>query len=513
MSKTKKQFIKNVGTGWMMVFVTGFTGFVMLPLNMDCLGQELYGISALAISTLTLFSFLSMGMQPSLLRFFSRAIAGNNIEEFTALSSISQLLLSGLGIVGGIGFLCTLPWFISIYRVPETVQHDLFFLFFAIGFDFWSTMFLIPFTAIIQGSNRFDAGNIRTCLSKIIRLVALLFGYSFFTPSLLILAVSTFVGTIYQLSSLIFLAYRVRGNSIFFRSRSLRWNLLPALFSLSALNLVHQVCMGLSVQLPVLIIGKTLGVGMVAAFAPTLLLGSFCSTILMQISIPLVPVASRDIIESGGKNIGRWAIQMGEIVACVGCSIVIVFALFGCEIITAWMGESFAWTGTIVTIVVMGFVFASIQTTSYRLALGGNTSIVPFALSTVAVAIAVSLGTWLGTVYGGWSLLGVALFITLVRLIRNTFYLAFVFSWQLGYGFAEYTWRVHVKPLMLGLLVIGAFYMLKGQVAVSMDSIPILFLASLLASGIYLILCWVFVLQKKTKTGMLKLIVKQVHQG
>ena len=449
-SSTKVQFLKNVGTGWLAVFVTGLVGFVTLPLNLDCLGKELYGISALAVSTLTLFSFLSMGMQPSLLRFFSRTVTENTTEEFTALSSISQFLLSGLGIVGGIGFLCTFPWFISIYDVPETVRRDLFFLFLAIGFDFWGTMFLIPFTAIIQGSNRFDAGNIRMCLSKIIRLATLLFGYSFFTPSLLILAAATFVGTIYQLSSLIFLAYKIHGSSIFFRSQSLRWNLIPPLLSLSALNLVSQVFMSLSMQLPVLIIGKTLGVDMVAAFAPAILLSSFCSSILMQISTPLVPVASRDIIASGGKNIGRWAIQMGEIVASVGCPIVIVFALLGDEIITVWLGESFAWTSTIVTITVAGIVLATIQGANWRLVLGGNASLFPNALSSVVLTVIVSLGTFLGTAYGGWSLLGVAVFITFARLLRNAFYLSYTYSQQLGYDFIEYTWCVHAKPILLG---------------------------------------------------------------
>ena len=169
-SSSKVQFLKNVGSGWLAVFVAGLAGFLTLPLNLKYLGSELYGISTLAVSTITLFSFLKMGMQPALLRFFSRAIAEKNHEEFQIFSSMSQFLLGGAGFVGAIGFLCTNPWFISIYEIsksveygllPETIQRDLLILFFVIAFDFWSNLFLIPFSTIIQASNRFDAGNLR----------------------------------------------------------------------------------------------------------------------------------------------------------------------------------------------------------------------------------------------------------------------------------------------------------------------------------------------------------------
>jgi len=535
-SSSKGQFIKNVGSGWLTVIVTGVVGFVALPLNLKHLGKELYGISALAVSTLTLFSFLRMGMQPALLRFFSHAVAEKNQGDIRSLSSVAQFLLGGLGFVGGLGFLCTYPWFVAIYEVPENVRRDLLILFFAIALDYWSNLFLIPFLTVIQGSNRYDISNIRQCLSKVLGIIVLFAGYSFVTPSLLILAASTFAGTIYQLTSLILLAYKIHGNSIFFHRKSFRWNLLPPLFSFSVWNLINQVFMGLTLQLPLLIIGKTLGVDMVAAFSPAIVLGGFCASILTQISAPLVPIASKDIVENSGKNLGRWAIQMGEITACMGCSIIVVFALLDREIITVWLGESFAWTSAIVTITVMGIVFSGIQATNYRLALGGKFSIAPSALSAVAITVISVLGTFLGTYYGGWSLLGVAAFITFARLLRNTFFLSFTFSRQFGYRFADYTWHVHVKPLLMGLSTIGlfcifqwlfalllanfptldlssplttGFYSLKWQPAIRLFYVFSLLLSSFSVTCVYLLLCWRFVLQENTRSNMRKLIIKR----
>ena len=543
-SSFKMQFIKNVGTGWLAVFVTGLAAFVMLPLNLKFLGNELYGVSVLVGSTLTLFSFLKMGMQPALLRFFSRAVAEKNHEEFKSLSSVSQLLLCGLGLVGAVGFLCTFPSFISFYEIPDavesgllpdTAQRDLLILFLAIALDFWSNLFLIPYSAIIQASNRFDIGNLRQCIATILRIIVLFAGYSFFTPSLLILATSIFVGTFYQLISLIFLAYKIHGNMVFFHRNSLRWSLLVPLFSFSAINLVCQVFEGFFLQLPVLIIGKTLTANMVAAFFPAIQISMFSYSILMQLSAPLVPVASKDIIENNGKNLGRWAILMGEITTCVACSIIVVFALLGSDIMTAWLGESFAWTATIVTVTVIGFIFGN-QTTNYRLALGGNFSLVPFALSSVAVAVVASLGTLFGTVFGGWSLLEVAVFITCVRLLRNLFYLSMAYSRQFDFRIADYSWYVHIKPLLLGFSLIGCFCLMKWLFAISWVSIPDLdisspltycffslksmiairavyistvLLSSLLVTCIYLFLCWKFVLQDDAKRSMQQLITNR----
>jgi len=450
-----------------------------------------------------------MGMQPALLRFFSHAIATKNRVELQSLSSIAQLLLGGLGLIGGTGFLCIFPWFISLYEVPEAIRNDLFILFLAIAFDFLSNLFLIPFTTIVQGSNRFDIGNIRLCFAKILRIVVLVVGYSCFTPSLLILAASTFAGTLYQLISLVLIAYKIHGNSVFFHWKSLRWNLLLSLFSFSALTLIYQVSLSLSMQLPLLIIGKTLAVDMASAFYPAIVLSSVCSTVLMRTSAPLVPIATKDRIENGGKNLGRWAIQIGVVVACLGYSVVVVFALLGSEIMTVWLKEDFAWTGTVVMVTLLGVVFSEIQATNYRLALGGNFSIVPTVISSVAICVVASLGTFLGTVYNGWSLFDVAVFITMTRII-SSFLLSISFSRQIGYRFMDYTWHVNVKPLLSGLFVIGLFYMLKLQFPFSLIYIPTLVLTSLLVICIDWYLCWKFVLHEKTKNSMRILIANKL---
>ena|GEM_PF-1549876 len=539
-SSSKVQFIKNVASGWLALFVTGIAGLVALPLNLKYLGQELFSISALAISTLALFSFLNMGLQPTLLRFFSHALVAKDRKELQILSSIAQFLLGGLGFAGAVGFLCTFSWFVSFYDVPETVRRDLFILYLAIAFDFWSTLFLIPFSAIIQGSNRFDIGNIRHCISKVVRVAVLFAGYSFFSPSLLILAAATFAGTSYQLISLTLLAYGIHGNSIIFHWNSLRWDRMPSLLSFSVLNLIYQVFLGLSIQLPTLIIGKTLGHDMVAAFYPAVVLSAFCTTILMHVSAPLVPVASKDFVENKGKNFGRWAILMGEITACIGCTIIVVFALLGSEIVTVWLGETFAWTGTIVTIIVTGIVFSGIQATNYRLALGGKFSIVPSALSSGGIVVVVALGTFLGTFYGGWSLPGVAVLITFARILGNAVFLSFSFSWQFGFRFADYTWNVYVKPLLVILSVIGifflmdwlfefsrgcfpsldisftlttCFYSLKWPFVIRLLFFTTLMLASFCVACVYLFLCWKFVLQNEVKHSLKNIVIKKFNKS
>ena len=508
MAGHKQQFIKNVGSGWLAQTSAAIVGFIMLPYNLSHLGHEVYGISVLAVSAIAMLDFLSLGMGPALLRFFSQAIAKNDKVEITSLSSTSQLILGGLGLLGCLIILAGIPWFLQFYEIAPAHHHETVILLICLAVIFFQRFHTMVFANIVMASQRFDLVNFNSIVTSWLRLALLIFFYTMFNSSLAELGLATVLANTFNYLLTIAFSLQQQGKSVLFSPRQVTLSCLPTLFSFSALTLVNTIFFAASIQLPVMIIGKTLGKEMAAFFAPAVLVATYFSSIMGQIAGPLTPLASRDLVQNQGKNIGRWATLLGQVIAAVGYGCIFLSILFMPDILRLWLGAGFTWMSATVTILLTGIVYAQIQVINYNLALGAST-IAPVAYSSVVMAILTSLGTLLGTMYWYWGLLQIAVCITTVRILRNTFFLAGMYSRLFHYSFVDYFFKVYIKPAFGGVLLLVAG--LLGQRWLVINTSPGLLLlgAEIIAVGcLYLGLTWIFGLSAETKQLLFK---KKIH--
>jgi len=509
LSQVKQQFIRNTFSGWFAQFSAAIVGFIMLPYNISHLGKDVYGISVVAVSAIALLQFLSLGMRPALLRFFSQTIAKKDREEMIVLSSTSQLLLGGLGLAGCLIILAGTPWFIRFYEIDPDHHLETQCLLFCMGITFFLQFHSIVFTNIVFASNRYDLVNLRSVFSSWLRLGALFFLYSFFTPSLTLLGIALLFGGAYNYLTLFWFCFREHGRRVaFFSPKKVALSRLPSVFAFSGYTMLNSIFFTASIQIPVMIIGKTLGKEMATAFAPAVLIATYLASVLGQIASPLTPLASRDTVKTGGKNIARWAIHMGQLVACVGYGCIFMAIFFIPDVLRLWLGNDFVWTSSAVVVLISGIVYASIQAVNYNLALGAS-SIAPIAYSSVVMAILTSFGTLLGTMYWNWSLLEVALCITIVRILRNTFFLSWIYSKLFSYDYSDYFIKVYVKPVLPGLLTYLLVLVLRQFVFPISAGFVVLGMEIACIAFVYVIFTWYFGLGKEIKAAIF--MVKKKH--
>lgn len=480
--------------------IAGLASFIMLPINLKYLGKEVYGISILATSFLTMFQFLSFGLSPTLLRFFSNAINKDDKTEIENIASTSIFILGGLGCLGAIIFLVSYPNFLSFYEIPKTYHLSLFILFLVMAFGFWETFYLIPFYALIQGSNRFDSASLNRIIAVLLRVSMLYCGYKILTPSLLVIALALLTESIFRLCFVQLLAFRLHGKRAFFQFKNLSLRMIPALFSFSLLTLIDSTCYSAAYQIPILIIGKVMDKEMVAAFYPAILFSSFFSSIIRMAVIPFVPLASKNAIQQGGNSLGKWSIWIGELVAFVAICLSMIVIISLKELIPIWIDdESLAWTSRTIVVLTVGAVIAAIQGVNYNLALGAST-IVPCAVSRIVVVILTSMGTFLGTTFWNWSILQVAFCIAIVFVTR-TVVLDYIYSRLFRYRFLHYIWNVYGKTTLIAIPFIILGLWLKSHLPFQLSMIGIIVYDGVFALS-YLIISWVFVLNKELKMAI-----------
>lgn len=533
----KKRYLRNIGSGWFAVLFNALFGVFILPINLHYLGKEVYGISVLASSILFLLHYLNFGMGPTLVRFFSQAVADSDDEKFRRISSTAQLFTGGVGLLGSIIFLCCFRWFCDNYDIDSELRTSTFCLFCGMAFTFWERFYTVTFNTILQSYQRYDILNYIRSAFVVLRVVLLVFFYKFVSPSLASLAVVICLTATLRLTILFLLAYKYGGAKTFFSFRSIDIDLAPKLFAFGALVFLNNISMGLSIQMPSLIIGSQLNKIAVADFSPALMVTSFLGSILGAIATPLTPLACLEA-KKGSRRLGVWAILTGQVVACAGCWAVLVLWLFGSDWITVWLGADFAWTRPIVTIVATGAVLASIEHTNFAIALGAST-IAPVAWSSLVMAISITTGSWVGLHFHlfesiswfhleghpahGAGLLGIAWVIFFVRIARNVVFLSNVYSKKFDYSYLTYLYKVYFIPLVamcsvvcFWTLTIGRFDFtsLQGYLQCRFQNwgmaefnfrlalICVAVLKSVIASVFFAVVCWFGILPSNLKRSL-----------
>ena len=478
-----------------------------MPYLIKRLGSQGYGIYQLARSALVFFMFLQLGMGPTLVRFFSKAISKNDQNQIKSISSTAQLLLGGIGLFATFLFIVLIPLFLHFYNVPSGLAYETKWLLIFVGICLFFNISVIVPQGLIYGENHYDSANIIEILSNLMRLVLIVGFFEFFQPSILLLGLGVFLSQLFKFTSLFAIAYRYSGKAALFSKKYVTKKAMQSLFGFSTLNLSNSFAAAAVFQGPVLIIGKVLGENMVTAFAPAILISNAMKGFLGQTTRPLVPLASREREDNDGATLGKWAIIMGQIAAFVGFGIALPLSTFGHEIVYFWLGNNLTWIWPVVAILSTGVAISQVQTANYYLSLGGG-DIKPIVYSQIVMAIIVLTGIWIGTVYFNWGLLKIAFYIGLCILIRNTFYLSFSYSFQFSFSYRQYLIIVYALPIMIMSFSFLFGFSLKSFIPPV--NIAILFLETVLVLIFYTSLTWLILVPKPFKNKIVCIAISRI---
>ena len=498
----KRQFALNAASGVVAQGVMVGVGLVLIPYLISQLGTKAYGISQLAQSTLVFFSFLQLGMGPTLARYCSQTIARHDREATRKISSTAQFLLGILGLLGAFGIICFIPFFLKFYEIPPEMKYQASGLLFCLAVSFLlNFIFMVP-QGLVLGSNRYDQANGVEIFTHLLRLGFILLTFWLFGPSLLLLGICILLAQFFRFTMYFSLAILHTGRSALFSIRWVNRETVKLLFGFSSLNLINTLANTLVIQGPVLIMGRVLGAEMVALFAPAVLVATAVEGFLGRISTPLVPLASKAQAENTPKKLGEWSVIVAGTGATLGLAVAIPFCVFGDQITGLWLGADMANVWIPIAIMLTGTVISQSAGANYFLAIGGG-CIHPTVYSQIILGIACSIGVTIGMIYFGWQLIGVAIFITTCRCLRNVFYLTYAYSKPFLYSVSHYIWTVYAKPVLFasGVTVIG--FIIKTLA--HPDQLFLLGTEITILLMIYAVLAWYSLLAIEIQSGIRRL--------
>ena len=190
--------LKNIGSNWFLMTVTGLATFFLMPFNLTHLGKVQYGVW-LVISAQTAYLFLlHLGVPMASVREMTQAIASGDREKLNRVIASCSALYLVFGLLVGLLGLPLLIDFEHSYAVPTELHASSRIAFLLalvqIGIGFIANM---PF-AILSAYQAFVAKNVLAAIAIVVRIivnVVLVVWY----PNLSMLAISLVAMTAFEM--------------------------------------------------------------------------------------------------------------------------------------------------------------------------------------------------------------------------------------------------------------------------------------------------------------------------
>ncbi|HEG42719.1 MAG TPA: hypothetical protein ENH94_01590 [Phycisphaerales bacterium] len=477
MRANRKQFAINAMSGWIAQATAIGVGVFLLSYAIWRLGKQCYGIYQLAASILTFFVFLQLGMGPTLVRYYSQAIAEHDKEKVGRVSSTAFLMLGCLGAIGAIVCLAIIPWFIRFYDIQQEFVWETSGLLVCMALSFFLQMLMPAISGLLLGSNRYDISNGTIAVSNITRLVLVVLFFELIKPSIFCFGLAILTNKILLITVQVLFVVKLFGRNIYFSFRKVSLETARTILGFSVHTFIISICAATVMQVPVLIIGKTLGMEMVSTFAPVIVIANAVQGFLGAAMRPIIPVASRDRIHNSGKNLGRWAVEGSKYATFLGLGAALVWIVFGKGVLNIWLGEEFVKIWPIILVYLVGVVIANSQGITAGIAIGAST-LLPFTISWIVIAIGTILSLAIGTIHYSWGLMGIAICCVVLRSLRNFLFIPWIYSRVLGYRYSA---------MIVNYLKVFLFFLVCWGICIGLSFIQGInyFVAGLVSMAVY----------------------------
>jgi O-antigen/teichoic acid export membrane protein len=222
----KKQIFKNFISAWISKFVKLGTSLLLVPIFIDELGKDGYGIIIL-LGTIISFSVLfEFGVRSGLVRFLAKSYARKEFHEFNVFLNTSFVIYVGVWVILSLLLFFFAPVLVETFNVSSAQRELTITLLrtFGIITMFWS--FTSPiFSAVTSALNRYDVTNYRQSVLGMVSIVTIILAVKYLKVGIIGWAVLTIFFDAITSISIIVIAFRlvpqIRFSFHFFRKKEL----------------------------------------------------------------------------------------------------------------------------------------------------------------------------------------------------------------------------------------------------------------------------------------------------
>jgi len=341
-AERKNRIIKTFSVGLYAKIVSVIVSFSIVPLAVNYLGVEQYGLWVAVSSLIAILSFADGGVGNAMVNMISRATGIHSNDSMQKIVSTGYLVILVISLFGLAIFfiaydLVSWSWMFGLSDQGDSEQ--LLLLVLIVGVSFFIGM---PFSLVGNIQRGFQEGNIRAFWEAKGRLFSLLF---------VIFAIYMDLGLLgFALAFVFGPIFSAALNSIkyfFFTKRNLlpKFSLVSVgeakeVFGVGGLFFILQITSSVQMRADNVIIANMLGPEYVAGYSICMQLFLAIPMILSLLWTPLWPAYREALASDDAQWVKRIFYKSMKLAMLVGIPISVALVIFGQKIIQLWVGDS-----------------------------------------------------------------------------------------------------------------------------------------------------------------------------
>lgn len=450
---TAGRIARNTIANWVGVAVNALILILLTPYVVSVLGDERFGIYAIATQTLVYVNLLTLGLRGSVVRFASRDIAAKAPESLNRTLSAAAAMYVVLGITGAIacGALgLVVPGFFDMD--PGTTQ-EVHWLFAAMGAHFFLSLFGLTYNAVLVGYQRYELLNLGNILRDVSKAVLIVGVFTLGWRSLGGVGLSLAGAEVLALAYFFWAATRLqRGLRI--RPGVGTGSAARKLLSFGLWNALVQIGNVITFATPIFVVGRTLGMDQVVFYAVPFMLVNRLRIGVVGLASTFAPVAAATLA-SGDRAMFRELLVGGTRAAAALCFPLGAVLLILCRpFLGIWMGEEYAWSWVVLGVLMISMFGRISQAPTLHILIGGG-RIRGLAYIQMASAVATLALTILFATKTNWGVVGVAAGVTIPLFISHSVLLPCYAARQAEMNPMTYLRRAYLGPLVSTVPAVG----------------------------------------------------------
>ena len=356
----KRKIVENIFSNWASLVVSVAVSFIVSPIIVHSLGNEVYGIWTLVASVTGYFTVLDFGVNTAIVRYISSSKTKNDHGLARKVYSTSLALFAVVASALLIFSLIFGFFFQSIFKLHHISQYYLYAVFVLSGIDLACGLLFSVFAGSLTGLQEFKFINSSSIVVTIVKSIAVVYllrnGYGLLTIAFLQVG-ATLVRAICQY-------FRIKAGHTFlyFRWEFVTKDTMGLIYSYSIYSFIIAIALKLLFYTDSLVIGSLIGVADVTFYAiPSTLLDYLEKFVWAMIAV-LVPIISANEA-IGAENANADLYLAGTRCSLlVGMPVVISLYFYGSEFIKLWMGPEIAGRSQwVLRFLLVGFGLATSQ--------------------------------------------------------------------------------------------------------------------------------------------------------
>lgn len=445
----RKNAIFNV-LGWVVPILVNF---ISIPIIVQRLGYDQYGIWTLVMAVMGYFALLDLGVVRGGIRFIADSNARNDLEKMNQVISLGVLFYFGIGLFGcGLIYLSTSTFLLKILAIPGEFEPLARTVFGLAAFGFLTTMMQAYLLSLPQALHRFDISNkvdaAFQIMSTVLIVAFLLLGHGLVALIVIrigcnLLAITTLVCTVGRCFP------------------SFRWTwaiprpVVREVLSYSLVSFIGKVGHSTGNYLQTLVVGSMLGTTAVTLFSIPFQLVSRIANISPKLAFALFPIASELGASRDIQQLHHIYHVMTRYLFFLNVAVLVLFTSFSWDILNLWMGKVFAdQASVILTFIAIGYFFNSLTNLPSQVCDGMNNPKITstFAFLSGGVCILFNL-------IGGhlWGVVGIAAGYMVACAIMSVSFNLYVHNRVIGLSYRRVILGPCLESAILGLVVLLTF--------------------------------------------------------